>query len=327
MINTYILKNKNGFELEISTLGATILSLNIPNKNNQLTNVVVGLNESSNYLSETYLQNNLYLGATIGRYAGRLSDKEIVIASEKYPIYQKNGIHLHGGKTGFDKQYWKLESLQEEDTPYITLSYISKDLEEGYPGNLKTYVTYTLTDDNELKISYKATTDKTTHVNLTNHSYFNLDGENSILDHELFIDSDFYLDTDKNLIPSGKKNPVQNNRFNYKSKKQIGDQEFKGLDNTYVLNSNRLKAELVSKKSGIGMKVFTNQPSIVVYTPTSFKNLRFKNDVNYSNFPAICFETQHFPDSPKNKHFPSTVLEPNETYINETTFKFYTISE
>ncbi|TCI90395.1 aldose epimerase family protein [Tenacibaculum sp. M341] len=321
-MNTYILKNKNNLELEISTLGATILSLKVPDKNNKLVNVVVGLSSSEDYKTEKYLNNNLYLGATVGRYAGRISKTSLEIDGKKFPIHTKEGVHLHGGKNGFDKKNWIVENIENGVTSSITLSYLSEHLEEGYPGNLHVFVTYSLTENNELTIKYSATTDSVTHVNLTNHSYFNLNGEQSILNHELFIDGDFYLDVDDQLIPSGKKNAVDKTSYDFNKKTKINHPNFNGLDDTFILNNKKHDAEISSKTSGICMKVFTNQPAIVVYTPKNFKDLTFKDDVIYTDFPAICFETQHYPDSPNNAHFPTTLLKPGDTYSNETTFKF-----
>ncbi|WP_299838812.1 aldose epimerase family protein [uncultured Tenacibaculum sp.] len=321
-MNTYILKNKNNLELEISTLGATILSLKVPDKNNKLVNVVVGLSSSDDYSAEHYLQNYLYLGTTVGRYAGRISKSKLHFETEKYPIHTIDGVHLHGGKIGFDKKIWKVENITNSENSSITLSYLSKHLEEGYPGNLNVTVTYTLTENNELKIIYTATTDQTTHVNLTNHAYFNLNGKQSILDHELFIDSDFYLDVDDQLIPSGRKNPVKETCYDFTEKSKIGSTNLQGLDDTFILNKNHRNAEISSETSGICMEVFTNQPAIVVYTPKRFDGLIFKENAIYSDFPAICFETQHYPDAPNNPDFPSTLLQPDEVYRNETTFKF-----
>ncbi|WP_299713717.1 aldose epimerase family protein [uncultured Tenacibaculum sp.] len=321
-MNTYILKNKNNLELEISTLGATILSLKVPDKNNKLVNIIVGLSSSDDYSAEHYLQNYLYLGTTVGRYAGRISKSELHFETEKYPIHTIDGVHLHGGKIGFDKIIWKVENITNSENSSITLSYLSKHLEEGYPGNLNVTVTYALTENNELKIIYTATTDQTTHVNLTNHAYFNLNGKQSILDHELFIDSDFYLDVDDQLIPSGRKNPVKETRYDFTEKSKIGNASFQGLDDTFIVNKNHRNAEISSEISGICMEIFTNQPAIVVYTPKRFDGLTFKENAIYSDFPAICFETQHYPDAPNNPDFPSTLLQPDEVYTNETTFKF-----
>ncbi|WP_075344071.1 aldose epimerase family protein [Tenacibaculum agarivorans] len=324
-MNIYTLKNKNNLELEISTLGATIISLKVLDKNNKFVNVVVGLNSSVDYTSEEYLKNNLYLGATVGRYAGRISKKTLDFGGEKYPIHHDNGIHLHGGKNGFDKKNWTLEHLKGGNNPSITLSYLSKHLEEGYPGNLNVSVTYMLTDTNELCITYTATTDQTTHVNLTNHAYFNLNGQNSILDHELFIDSNYYLEVSKDLIPTGKKKTVEGSHCEFNKKIKIENDSFEGLDDTFILNENELKAEISAETSGIAMKVFTNQPAVVVYTPKRFQGLTFKEGVNYTDYPAICFETQHYPDTPSNSHFPSTLLTPEKTYTNQSIFKFSTL--
>lgn len=319
---TLTLINKNNLELQVNTLGATILSLKVPNKNKKQVNVIVGLSCEDDYVSNPYLETGLYLGTTVGRYAGRISKGKLKIGSKNYPIYNVNGVHLHGGKEGFDKKIWTIEALKKGDDPSVTLSYLSKHLEEGYPGNLKVFVSYELTKENALKITYKATTDETTIINLTNHSYFNLNGEASILDHELQLNSNFYLDVDENLIPSGKLNQIKGSIFDYNEISLIGKDDFKGLDDTFVLKDDKLKALIASKTSGIQMKVYSNQPSVVIYTPLKFQELPFKDDVKYSNFPAICFETQHYPDSPNNRHFPTTILKPKQTYINESIFEF-----
>ena len=314
--------NRNNLKLEISTLGATILSLEVPSKNGKHINVVVGLSHHKDYKSETYLNEGLYLGSTIGRCAGRISKDKVEINEEKYTLNNVQGIHLHGGKEGFDKKIWNIEKVDSGDSSTATLSYLSKHLEEGYPGNLKVSVIYTLTEENALKISFKATTDRTTILNLTNHSYFNLDGESTVLDHKLQLNSNSYLHLDKQLIPTGKINLVEGTRFDYNKKTLIGKKDFKGLDDIFILNKNGPKAVLVSEKSGIQMKVYTNQPAMVIYTPNTFNKLPFKDNVNYSKFPAICFEAQKYPDAINNDNFPSILLNPEQTYINETVFEF-----
>ncbi|MEM6718071.1 MAG: aldose epimerase family protein [Bacteroidota bacterium] len=319
------ISNRNKVTLAISTIGATIVSLEVPNYQGQPTNVVVGLSKAEDYVEDLYLKEGLYLGATIGRHAGRVSKKHITIERKIFPIHHTNGVHLHGGKEGFDKKLWKVEAITMGSSPSVTLSYVSNHLEEGYLGTLKVFVTYTLTEENALKIQYKATTDQTTIVNLTNHSYFNLDGEGSILNHQLEIHSDSYLDLDKQLIPTGKINSVSGTQFDYTNTTSVGRTGFKGLDDIFVLNENDPKVILSSKKSGIQMKVFTNQPAVVVYTPPKFAALPFKNNAIYSDFPAICFETQKYPDAIHNDHFPSVLLKPNETYNNETIFLFSNI--
>jgi len=319
------LKNSNGLELQVSNLGATIISLMVPDKNKEFVNVVVGLESAEDYTKQFYIEKGLYLGSSIGRYAGRISRGSFKINNEVYPIHHENGIHLHGGKIGFDKKYWEVVSLIEGRNPQVTLSCVSEHLEEGYPGNLKAFVTYQLREDNEVKITYKATTDAETHVNLTNHSYFNLDGKVTILDHNLLINSPYYLEVDENLIPSGKLLNSLNTPFDRNRISLLGREGFKGFDDTFVLAEGKLKALLASPNTGIQMKVYTNQPAIVVYTPTQLPNLHYKNEVSFSKFSAICFETQNFPDAPNNNNFPSSILKPGEEYMNETVFKFSVI--
>lgn len=324
-IKTILLKSKDGLELTISSLGAAVLSLKVPNKKGTLTNVVVGLKTAEEYLTKKYLDEGLYLGASVGRYAGRISKGSFKINDKIHKVSLQNGMHLHGGTNGFDKKKWSVENVDESEYPSVTLSYLSKHLEEGYPGNLKVFVTYALIKNKALNVTYKATTDQTTVVNLTNHSYFNLSGEASILDHELQLNSSSYLDLDEKLIPSGKINSVEETRFDFRKKSIIGRKDFIGLDNTFVLNDEKLKVLISSKKTGIQMKVYSNQPAIVIFTSPRFKSLLFKDNVVYDQFPAICFEAQHFPDAPNNLNFPSTILKPNNTYINKTIFEFSTI--
>lgn len=320
-IKVTTLTNTNGLSLQISNLGATIISLNIPDKNNQLVNVVVGL-ESEDYNKEPYLSNYPYLGASIGRYAGRISKGMFQVNGKIYQIYNENGVHLHGGKIGFDKKYWDVESLTLDNNPSVTYTFESAHLEEGYPGNLRVSVTYQLTDRNEIKITYKATTDAPTPINLTNHAYFNLNGKDSISNHRLQLNSEQYLEVDDQLIPSGKLIDLKNTRFDFNEESIIGREDFKGFDDAFVLGDGKVKAVLTSPKTGIQMKVYTNQPASVIYTPVLLEGLPFKNGVTYSKFSAICFETQNFPDAPNNAHFPSSILNPNETYLNETIFEF-----
>ncbi len=322
---TYTLKSKNRIELEISSLGATIMSLKVPDKRGELVNVVVGLSTASDYMTEGYLKYGIYLGSIIGRHAGRISGGGVEIDGKKYPIYTENGVHLHGGNDGFDKKIWQVESIESGDEPSITLLYMSEHLEEGYPGNLNISITYSLTHEGELKISYKATTDQTTVLNVTNHAYFNLDGESTILDHELELKADAYLELDNDLIPTGKYNLLKGTPYDFLRRSVIGKTGFSGLDDIFVLTEGKEKAILTSKKSGIQMEVDTDQPAMVIYTPPKFENLPFKDAAVYSDYPAICFEAQGFPDALNNSHFPQTLLKPGETFESETSFKFSNI--
>lgn len=280
--------------------GAIIQKLLVKDKNGKSTNVVVGYDFATKYLNDTAC-----LGASVGRFAGRISNGSFELDRETYNLYVNKGVHLHGGKEGFHKKYWKFEEVNHGKEPYVTLSYLSKHLEEGYPGNLKTSVTYRL-KDNELHIFYKATTDRATVVNLTNHSYFKLDNSESIDSHQLQLNCPDYLESFDNLLPTGELLPVKGTKYDFLNEKPIGQ---KRLDTPYSIGlKTNVAAKLTSKLSGIGMEVTTNQPAVVVYTPLKF--------------PAICFETQNFPDAPNYEHFPSSILRPGQTYKNESRFTF-----
>ncbi|MBM1106458.1 galactose mutarotase [Aurantibacter crassamenti] len=280
--------------------GARIQKLLVKDKFGKSTNAVVGYDFAANYLEDTSC-----LGASIGRYAGRISNASFELDREKFDLFVQHGVHLHGGKEGFHKKYWKFESVDYGNEPEVTLSYLSKHLEEGYPGNLKTTVTYKLIN-NALYITYSAVTDRTTVVNLTNHSYFKLDDAKSIDQHYLKLNCPDYLETQDNLLPTGKLLPVKGTDYNFLDVKPIAD---KKLDTTFTVGLNsQMVANLYSKKSGISMEVSTNQPGVVVYTP--------------SHFSGICFETQNFPDAPNKKHFPNSILRPGENYSNKSKFKF-----
>jgi aldose 1-epimerase len=262
--------------------------------------VVVGYEEPEKYLSD-----NKSLGACIGRYAGRISNSGFHINNLHYPIFSKDGVHLHGGQKGFGKRYWTIEQVQDGENPFVKLSYLSKDMEEGYPGNLKSTVTYKLVGPS-LFIIHEATTDKATPVNLTNHSYFNLDGAETIDHWDLRLSCPEYLETDAKLLPTGKLVSVKNTKYDFLEMKKIGHVR---LDTPFVMDSSlKEKTMLASQKSGLSMEVITNQPGVVVYTPLAFA--------------AICFETQNFPDAPNQPHFPNSILQPGETYYNESEFRF-----
>ncbi|MDV7186839.1 aldose epimerase family protein [Lutibacter sp. TH_r2] len=316
------LVNSNGMKVQVANFGATMISVEVPNKNNELVNVVAGLEKPSDYAEDFYLENGLYLSSSVGRYAGRISTGKFNVDGKSYPIFNVDGVHLHGGKVGLDKKYWNVDEVVKGENPKVVLSCASEDGEEGYPGNLKVTVTYQLTEDNEVKITYKATTDKATPVNLTNHAYFNLNGKDSVLNHKLMINTSHYLDVDSQLIPSGKLNSSKGTRFDRNEISLLGREDFTGFDDTFVLGEGELKAELSSAESGIKMQVFTNQPASVVYTPVQLPNLPYKNNVTYSKFSAICFETQNFPDAPNHANFPNSILKPNEEYCNKSIFKF-----
>ncbi len=280
--------------------GAIIQKLLVKDHEGIYTNVVVGYDYPSQYPDDTKS-----LGACCGRFAGRISNGGFVLDQKNYSLYAEGGIHLHGGKVGFNRKKWTIEEVNHGDEPFVRLSYLSKHLEEGYPGNLKATITYKLSN-NELHITHEAITDMTTVVNLTNHSYFRLDDENSIDHYYLKLNCPEIVETKTNLLPTGKLTSVKGTKYDFLSEQQIG---LTRLDTPFATDDySSFAAMLSSKKSGISMEVSTNQPGLVVYTP--------------ANFPAICFETQNFPDAPNNTHFPSSILRPKETYRNASVFKF-----
>ncbi|TDP02255.1 aldose epimerase family protein [Flavobacterium sp. 245] len=313
------IKNNSALEMTISNFGATVIGLKVKNAKGEIYDVAAGLKEASNYLEAPYSNVKLFLGSSIGRYAGRISGGEFAIDDVVYKIENQNGVHLHGGENGFFKKFWSVKKVADD---FVILSYKSKHLEEGYPGNLDVEVLFQLTQENEVKITYKATTDLATPVNLTSHVYFNLNGKGSVLDHELQINSDFHLDVDSQLIPTGKLNSSKGTAFDRNEKSKIKREDFNGYDDTFVFNEKQLKGTLSSSESSINMDIFSNQPAMVVYTPEEFPVLPFSNESQYDRFPAICFEPQNFPDAPNKKHFPNSILRANETYLNEMVFAF-----
>lgn len=280
--------------------GAIIQKLEVANKVGKKINVVVGFDEPI-----AYLKDDVFLGASIGRYAGRISNGGFMLNEKKYSLYTEEGVHLHGGKEGFGKKLWTFEEVNNGTEPFARLSYLSKDMEEGYPGNLKATVTYTLIDKS-FRIEHTATTDKTTVVNLTDHSYYNLDGDDSVSHYDLKLNCSTVLQTHDNLIPTGEVESVFGKPLDFTKEKKIGDIL---LDTPFLINENQnVAANVYSPKSGISMEVITNQPALVVYTP--------------EKFGAICFETQNCPDAPNHQNFPSAILNPGEVYKNTSEFNF-----
>ncbi|MDO6470585.1 aldose epimerase family protein [Maribacter sp. 1_MG-2023] len=286
--------------LMVLDYGATIQKLLVKVADGEYTNVVVGYNHPSRYR----LDDNV-LGASVGRYAGRISNGGFVIDRARYDVFQEDGVHLHGGKEGFHQKYWTIDEVDQSDKPFVKLSYISKHLEEGYPGNLSVSVTYKLMD-NALQIIYEGITDRSTVINLTNHSYFKLDDNPYIDDYELQLNCPYKLETKENLLPTGDIIPVRKTEYDFLLPRKIGVQR---LDSIFVKDiGNEKVVEIQSKTSGINMKVYTNQPALVVYTPP--------------DFPGICFEAQNYPDAPNQPDFPKSLLRPGDIYNNISIFKF-----
>lgn len=329
----YILKNKNNMQAFFTNYGGRLVSLLVPDKNGKLTDVVAGFSSVDGYKNST----EPYFGATIGRYGNRIAKGKFTLDGKNYTLTINNGQNtLHGGKAGF--QYKVFDAVQPNDHT-LQLSYLSKDMEGGFPGNLKVKVTYSLTDDNELKMDYEATTDKITVVNLTNHAFFNLNGEGSgtILNHIVQIDADKYTPIDTTFIPTGKLAPVAGTPFDFTKPTAIGLrinqkneqlQNGKGYDHNFVLRNfapHKLThaASVLGDKSGILMEVFTQEPGLQFYSGNFMlsKNT-FKGGSKDDHRTAFAMETQHFPDSPNQPSFPSTTLKPGETYSTSSYYKF-----
>ena len=319
-LKIYTIANEMGSKLQILNLGASVLSLIIKDKNEKPVNVVVGPKNAEDYISEKYVEENKCFGASVGRYAGRSSHRSFLLKGKTYELYQKNCSHLHGGFRGFQSKLWKLEAENSGTDPSLTFSCVSEDGEEGYPGRLEIQVKYTLTSKNELIIEYTASTTKSCPVNLTNHTYFNLNGKGNISDQRLFINAEKILDTDSKLRPSGGFISLKEHSKDFSEERKI-DQT--ALDDTFVLKENtRIAASLYSPETGIEMQVETNQPSIVVYIPEQLpRNWAYQTEIADA-FPSICLETQNLPDAPNHSNFPNSILEPGEEYLNLSVFKF-----
>lgn len=330
----FTLTNEQGTEIKITNYGGIITSLKVADKNGEMEDVVLGFDDLDGYLQEGVP----YFGAIIGRYGNRIADAQFELDGETYQLAANDGPnHLHGGEQGFDKRLWDAESFENEDGSGVRLQYLSEDGEEGYPGNLSVEVIYTLTEDDELKIDYTATTDKATVVNLTNHSYFNLAGydHGTILDHRVMINADEFLPVNETLIPTGEFRSVEDTPFDFTEPTLVGrrinaDNEQiargQGYDHCWVLNGEagemKLAATVHEPASGRFMEVFTTEPGIQFYTGNFLDGTLSGKGAAYSHRSGLCLETQHFPDSPNQPDFPSTVLQPGETYSTQTTYKF-----
>ena len=330
-VDLYTMTNTNGITAKITSYGAILVSLEVPDKNGKLADITLGFDTLDGYITR-----HPYFGATVGRYANRIGGARFKLNDVEYKLAANNGAnHLHGGIKGFDKVVWKAEeTTAESNKAFVKLSYLSKDGEEGYPGNLACTVTYTLTKDDELKISYEAETDKTTILNLTNHSYWNLAGQGNgdILGHELMLNADKYTVVDEGLIPTGEIRSVEDSPMDFTRPMIIGSrigQVGSGYDHNYVLDSGggtlALCARVYEPTSGRAMEIYTIEPGVQFYTGNFLDgSITGKSGKVYKKHYGFCLETQHFPDSPNKPHFPSVVLNPGQKYTTVTVHKFYT---
>lgn len=329
-VTIYTLSNAHGMIAKVMDYGTILTELWVPDRNGKATNVVMGFDNL-----EAYVKGHPFFGAVAGRVANRIGGSKFTLDGKEYKLAANNGPnHLHGGLKGFDKAVWKSRPLQNKDgSASVEFTHVSKDGDEGYPGNLSAKVVYTLTDNNELRIDYTATTDKATPVNLTNHSYFNLAGSGDVLGHEMTIMADRYTPVDSGLIPTGEIAPVKGTPLDFTQPHTIGEriQQLKpapgGYDHNYVLNSGgkslSLAARVREPKSGRVMEVLTTEPGVQLYTANGMDGkLSGTGGVRYVQHGAFCLETQHFPDAINKPNFPSVVLRPGEAYKTSTVFKF-----
>ena len=315
----YTLSNAFGFEVSITDYGGAITSLKAPDRHGTFGDIVLGFNTL-----DEYVNNPRYFGALIGRHANRIANGKFSLNGVEYQLPKNNGAnHLHGGFKGFDKQVWN----GREDGNSLHLSYFSKDREENYPGNLEALVDFTLLD-NELRLDYHATTDRDTIVNLTNHSYFNLRGVGTILEHELTLNAESFTPVTEDLIPTGEIRAVAGTPMDFRKGKAIGsDIHHGGYDHNFVLNnwdgSLKFAARLYEPVSGRVLEILTTDAGMQFYSGNFLDgSLTGKNGVVYEKYAGLCLEPQHFPDAPNHPNFPSTVLRPGEAYHQTTVYRF-----
>ncbi|SNR31349.1 aldose 1-epimerase [Maribacter sedimenticola] len=336
-VEEFTLSNKEGIEVAIITYGGRITSIKAADKEGRKENVVLGFDNLAQYE-----ENNPFFGALIGRYGNRIAKGKFSLNDTEYTLAKNNGENnLHGGLVGFDKVVWTVEGTQvNESSASLKLSYLSKDMEEGFPGNVNTTVTYTLNADNSLDVLYEATTDKTTIVNLTQHSYFNLSGDFSqlILDHEVEIDADQFVPVDGSLIPTGKLASVDGTPFDFRTAKLVSEginaenEQIAlggGYDHCWALNNvdkgYRSVATAHHPETGRTIEVLTDQPGMQFYSGNFLDGtLPSPDGGTYAKRSGFCLETQHYPDSPNQPNFPAVTLTPDDKYKTKTTFKFYT---
>jgi len=333
-VDIYTLTNNNGMEVRITNYGGIIQSLTAPDRDGKYEDIVLGYDELDSYIEATP-----YFGAIVGRYGNRIANGKFNLDGVEYKLAQNNGEnHLHGGIKALDKVVWEATTNKRNGAVSLKLDYLSVDGEEGYPGNLKVTVIYTLTDDDALKIEYQARTDKKTHVNLTNHSYFNLtsDFKNKILNHELWLNADRYIPIDPAAIPLGIVKSVLGTPFDFTTKKIIGKnlsddtQQLKngiGYDHCMVFENYsdevKLQATVYEEKSGRLMEVYTDQPAVHFYVGNYLDGSNIgKGNLAYQHRTGFCLETEHYPDSPNQPQFPSTILNTGDIYSSTTIFRF-----
>jgi aldose 1-epimerase len=332
-VDIFTLTNGNGMTVKITTYGATVVSIVVPDRNGQMGDVTLGFDSLEGYLQE----GNQFIGATIGRFANRIARGTFTLNGKEYHLGINNGVnHLHGGPLGFDKVLWQAEEPVDANDAKVTMTYVSPDGEEGYPGTMNITIVFTLTDDNELRFEYSAVSDADTLVNLTNHAYFNLDGEGSILDHLLQLNASRFTPIDETSIPTGPLVSVTGTPFDFTRPAKIGnrinndsDEQLKngsGYDHNFVCDTDGTLAKIAtvySEKSGRVFEVLTTEPGVQFYSGNFLNGtLTGKNGIVYGKRHGFCLETQHFPDSPNQPSFPDTILKADEKFSSTTIYRF-----
>ena len=328
-VTLYVMTNLNRLRAGVIDYGASLVSLVVPDRDGKLADIALGFDNLEGYLNRNF-------GGTTGRFANRIGGAKFTLDGTEYKLTPNSrGNHIHGGRNGFNKVMWKGKEFRNSEGAGVALSYLSKDGEEGYPGNLNCTVTYTLTDSDELRISYRATTDKPTVINLTNHGYYNLAGAGNgdVLNHVVMINAIRYTPADKDLIPTGELRSVTNTPLDFTKPITIGSRidqltQTRGYDHNYVFDgwdgSPALAVRVYEPTTGRVMWAYTTEPGMQFYTANHVKNMAGRDGKVYHQHYGFCLETQHFPDSPNKPNFPSVVLRPGETFDSMTVFKFST---
>jgi aldose 1-epimerase len=327
-IDAYTLFNTRGASAKLITYGATVAELHVPDRDGKMGDIVLGFDNLQGYLGP-----HPHFGGAIGRYGNRIAKGKFELDGKEYQLAINNAPNsLHGGPTGFDRRVWKAEPLEVKDGAAVQFTYLSKDGEENFPGNLTVSVTYTLTNANEFRLEYGAETDKDTVVNLTNHSYFNLVGSGDVLKHVLYLSADKYTPVDLTLIPTGEISSVENTPLDFRKATSIGARigeikDIGGYDHNFVVNGAagklRMAARVTEPTTGRQMEVWTTEPGVQFYSAIHLDgSITGKGGISYPKYGALCLETQHYPDSPNRPSFPSTVLKPGTKFHSETIYKF-----
>lgn len=328
-IYLFTLTNRAGTAVSITNYGAIITAFKIKNSDGSMNDIVLGLDEVKDYLSENYLGNYAYLGAACGRYANRIKNGQFVLDGKKYQLSRNMGNDiLHGGFAGFDKKTWQLTTVNDSPVASLEMKYMSKDGEEGFPGNLETTIRFELNENNELRYEFSATTDAPTIVNLTHHSYFNLNnGAGTIEAHELRIPASAILKQDEGLVCNGEFIPVETTMYDFREFKTIGKDWNKanGYDQCFIIDNKKenlsLVAEARSKQSGVHLQIFSTDPAVQFYTGQGLNIANAKNGCNYKAYSGFCLETHKHPNAINVPFFPNTILRPGENYYQENIYK------